>query len=103
MAEQLSEAIRRADRDTSPSSQRYSQALQGLKDMLFDVMESETPPAVAQAWRDTNRQYAIFSTIKDAMRETRQETLNTNYINPRKLANLQEKRRSREWIMGESR
>ena len=101
MAEQLSEAIRRADRDTSPSSQRYSQALQGLKDMLFDVMESETPPAVAQAWRDTNRKYAIFSTIKDAMRETRQETLNTNYINPRKLANLQEKRRSREWIMGD--
>jgi len=101
LSEQLSEAIGKASRDTAPSSQRYNMALQGLKDMLFDVMETNTPPQVAQAWRDTNRQYAIFSTIKNAMRETRQETLNTNYINPRKLANLQEKARRREWIMGD--
>jgi hypothetical protein len=101
LSEQLSEAIGKASRDTAPSSQRYGMALQGLKDMLFDVMETNTAPQVAQAWRDTNRQYAIFSTIKNAMRETRQETLNTNYINPRKLANLQEKARRREWIMGD--
>lgn len=100
LSSSLSEAINRASLDTSPSSQRYESALRSLKDILFQVMETNAPPKVAQAWRDTNRQYAIFSTIKDAMRNTNQETLNTGYVNPRILARLQQKERSNEWIMG---
>lgn len=100
LSSSLSEAISRASLDTSPSSQRYENALRALKGILFQVMETNAPPSVAQAWRDTNRQYAIFSTIKDAMRNTNQETLNTGYVNPRILARLQQKERSDEWIMG---
>lgn len=101
MQEELSAEISRASRSDAPGSERYRQALLGMRGALFDLMEQNTPPQIAQRWRDTNRQYAIFKTVEASMLDPSQQTLNTGFINPRVVAREQRMQMPDEWTRGD--
>jgi len=101
MQEELSAEISKAARSDAPGSERYRQALQGLRRALFDLMEQNTPPKIAQQWREINRQYAIFKTIEESMLDPSQQTLNTNFINPKVIAREQKSALPDEWTRGD--
>lgn len=101
MQEELSAEISKAARSDAPGSERYRQAMQGLRRALFDLMEQNTPPKIAQQWREINRQYAIFKTIEESMLDPSQQTLNTNFINPKVVAREQKSALPSEWTRGD--
>ncbi len=100
LAEDLGKEIRRAERSDTPGSGRYAKALIDLRNALFGMVERQASPEVANGWRQTNREYAIFKAIEDSMLDPSQVTLNTNFVNPRKIGNIQLKVRPREWTQG---
>jgi hypothetical protein len=88
-------------RSDDPTIQQYGRAMSGLRDSLQDLMERSalrqqrvqvgnqmlSGQDLSDAWRETNRQYAVFSRIKDAMgNATGREKLNTGFIPPSALA-----------------
>lgn len=100
LAEDLGAEIRKAERSDAAGSNRYAKALIDLRNALFGMVERQASPEIANAWRKTNREYAIFKTIEDSMLDPSQVTLNTAFVNPRKIGNIQLKVRSREWTQG---
>lgn len=100
LAEDLGAEIRKAERSDAAGSTRYAQALINLRNALFGMVERQASPEVANGWRQANREYAIFKAIEDSMLDPSQVTLNTAFINPRKIGNIQMKVRSREWTQG---
>lgn len=101
LAEDLAAEIRKAERSDEAGSVRNAQALITLRNALFGLVERQASPEVANAWRQTNRQYAIFKAIEDSMLDPSQMTLNTGFVNPRKIGNIQMKLRSNEWTQGD--
>jgi len=101
LAEDLNAEIRKAERSNEPGSVKNMQALVTLRNALFGLVERQASPELANAWRQTNREYAIFKAIEDAMLDPSQMTLNTGFINPRKIGNIQMKLRSNEWTQGD--
>lgn len=90
-----------------PSVQQYGRALSDLRDSFQGLMERSavrqqktqvgnqvlSGTELSDAWREANKQYAIFSRIKDAMgNATGRDKLNTGFIPPSALA--QEQRRA---------
>jgi hypothetical protein len=100
LAEDLGNEIRKAERSDAAGSTRYAEALINLRNALFGMVERQASPEVANGWRQANREYAIFKAIEDSMLDPSQVTLNTNFVNPRKIGNIQMKVRSREWTQG---
>ena len=100
LAEDLGNEIRKSERSDAAGSTRYAEALINLRNALFGMVERQASPEIANAWRQTNREYAIFKAIEDSMLDPSQVTLNTNFVNPRKIGNIQMKVRSREWTQG---
>jgi hypothetical protein len=101
MQEELSSEISKAGRSDAPGSERYQQALLGLRRGLTDLMEENTPPEIAQQWRQVNREYAIFKTIEEAMLDPAQKTINSGFINPRVIAREQKSQLPDEWTRGD--
>lgn len=101
LAEDLGAEIRKAERSNEPGSVKNAQALITLRNALFGLVERQASPELANAWRQANREYAIFKAIEDSMLDPSQVTLNTNFINPRKIGNIQMKLRSDEWTQGD--
>jgi hypothetical protein len=101
MQEELSAEISKAGRSDSPGSERYQQALLGLRRGLTNLMEENTPPEIAQQWRQVNREYAIFKTIEEAMLDPAQKTINSGFINPRVIAREQKSQLPDEWTRGD--
>lgn len=101
LAEDLNAEIRKAERSNEPGSVKNMQALVTLRNALFGLVERQASPELANAWRQTNREYAIFKAIEDAMLDPSQMTLNTGFVNPRKIGNIQMKLRSNEWTQGD--
>jgi hypothetical protein len=101
LAEDLGAEIRKAERSDTPGSVKNAQALITLRNALFGLVERQASPEIANAWRQVNREYAIFKAIEDSMLDPSQVTLNTNFINPRKIGNIQMKLRSDEWTQGD--
>jgi len=100
MQEELSAEISRAARNDAPGSERYKQALLGLRGALFDLMEQNTAPAVAKEWRRVNREYAIFKTLEESMLDPSQATINTGFINPRVVARVEKTQMPESWTRG---
>lgn len=100
LAEDLGAEIRKAERSDAAGSTKYAQALINLRNALFGMVERQASPEIANAWRKTNREYAIFKAIEDSMLDPSQVTLNTAFVNPRKIGNIQLKVRSRDWTQG---
>jgi len=100
MQEELSAEISRAARNDAPGSERYKQALLGLRGALFDLMEQNTPPAIAKEWRRVNREYAIFKTLEESMLDPSQTTINTGFINPRVVARVEKTQMPESWTRG---
>lgn len=101
MQEELSSEISKAGRSDAPGSERYQQALLGLRRGLTDLMEENTPPEIAQQWRRVNREYAIFKTIEEAMLDPAQRTINSGFVNPRVIAREQKLQLPDEWTRGD--
>ena len=101
LAEDLGAEIRKAERSNEPGSVKNMQALITLRNALFGLVERQASPEIANAWRQTNREYAIFKAIEDSMLDPSQMTLNTGFVNPRKIGNIQMKLRSDEWTQGD--
>jgi hypothetical protein len=101
LVEDLGEEIRKAERSNEPGSVKNMQALITLRNSLFGLVERQASPEVAAAWRQANREYAIFKAIEDAMLDPSQMTLNTGFVNPRKIGNIQMKLRADEWTRGD--
>lgn len=101
MQEELSAEISRAARSDAPGSERYKQALVGLRGALFDLMEQNTPPAIAKEWRRVNREYAIFKTLEESMLDPSQVTINTAFINPRVVARVEKTQMPESWTRGD--
>lgn len=101
MQEELSAEISRAARSDAPGSERYRQALLGMRGALFELMERNTPPQIARQWREANRQYAIFKTIEESMLDPSQKTINTGFINPRVVAREQRTHMPDDWTRGD--
>lgn len=101
MQEELSAEISKAGRSDAPGSERYQQALLGLRKGLTDLMEENTPPEIAQQWRQVNREYAIFKTIEESMLDPSQKTINSGFINPRVIAREQKSQLPDEWTRGD--
>jgi len=101
MQEELSGEISKAGLNTDPGSKRYQQALFGLRKALTNLMEENTPPEIAQQWRQINREYAIFKTIEKAMLDPAQKTINSGFINPRVIAREQKSQLPDEWTRGD--
>lgn len=97
---QLSEDIARASRNTDPSSGYYQAALQGLQKALADAMERSAPEGLRDQWQSVNRRYALFSRIEDVMARPGQEKLNTGFIPPREMGNVESRRRPQQWAEG---
>jgi hypothetical protein len=108
---QLRDAASSAIRSDNPNVQQYGRAMDNLRQSLQGLMERSAQRTqqtqipgpngttilsgsdLADAWRETNRQYAVFSRIKDAMGSaTGRDKLNTGFIPASALA--QEERRS---------
>lgn len=108
---QLRDAASSALRSDNPNIQQYGRAMERLRSSFQDLMERSAQRVqqtqipgpngsvqlsgqdLADAWRETNRQYAIFSRVKDAMgNATGRDKLNTGFIPASALA--QEERRS---------
>lgn len=85
-------------------NQQFGRAMSDLRDSLQALMERSAQAQqraqignqalsgtdLADAWRETNRQYAVFSRIKDAMgNATGRDKLNTGFIPPSALAQEQ--------------
>jgi hypothetical protein len=98
---ELRETAARALRSDDPSILQYGRAISALRDELQALMErsavrqqstqiGEQPlsgAGLAEAWRETNRDYARFQRIVEAMgRAGGQEKLNSGFISPRQLA-----------------
>ena len=64
-------------------------------------MEENTPPEIAQQWRQVNREYAIFKTIEESMLDPSQKTINSGFINPRVIAREQKSQLPDEWTRGD--
>jgi hypothetical protein len=101
LAEDLGAEIRKAERSNEPGSVKNMQALITLRNALFGLVERQASPEIAGAWRQVNREYAIFKAIEDAMLDPSQMTLNTGFVNPRKIGNIQMKLRASEWTQGD--
>jgi len=101
MQEELIAEISKAGISDSPGSERYRQALLGLRRGLTDLMEENTPPEIAQQWRQINREYAIFKTIEKSMLDPSQKTINSGFINPRIIAREQKSQLPDEWTRGD--
>ena len=101
LAEDLGAEIRKAERSNEPGSVKNAQALITLRNALFGLVERQASPELANAWRQANREYAIFKAIEDSMLDPSQVTLNTGFVNPRKIGNIQMKLRSDEWTQGD--
>lgn len=101
LQEQLSTEIGGAARSPAEGSQRYKQALIGMKKALFDLVEEQSSPEIAKRWKDANRQYAIFKTIEESMLDASQKTINTGFINPRVIASLEKRYMPDEWTRGD--
>ena len=101
LAEDLGAEIRKAERSNEAGSVKNAQALITLRNALFGLVERQASPELANAWRQANREYAIFKAIEDSMLDPSQVTLNTGFINPRKIGNIQMKLRSDEWTQGD--
>lgn len=101
LAEDLGAEIRKAERSNEPGSVKNMQALITLRNALFGLVERQASPELANAWRQANREYAIFKAIEDAMLDPSQMTLNTGFVNPRKIGNIQMKLRADEWTQGD--
>jgi hypothetical protein len=101
LAEDLGAEIRKAERSNEAGSVKNAQALITLRNALFGLVERQASPELANAWRQANREYAIFKAIEDSMLDPSQVTLNTGFVNPRKIGNIQMKLRSDEWTQGD--
>ncbi len=101
LAEDLGAEIRKAERSNEAGSVKNAQALITLRNALFGLVERQASPELANAWRQVNREYAIFKAIEDSMLDPSQVTLNTGFVNPRKIGNIQMKLRSDEWTQGD--
>lgn len=97
---QLSEDIARAARNSDPSSGYYQAALQGLQKALADAMERSAPEGLREQWQNVNRRYALFSRIEDVMARTGQDKLNTGFVPPRQMGDVERSRRPQQWVEG---
>lgn len=97
---ELSEDIQKAARDTSPSSGRYKRALEGLQTALEDAMQRSSPAGLAQQAKDLDKQFAIFSRIKDTMKRAGEEKLNTGFIPAKQLASVLTGKDPDRWVTG---
>ena len=105
---ELRTAASSALRSDNPTVQQYGRAMDNLRDSLQGLMERSaqrtqqttlpTPGGaqtlsgqdLADLWQTTNRQYAIFSRIKDAMgNATGRDKLNTGFVPASALAQEQ--------------
>lgn len=90
-----------AIRSEDPRIQEYGQAVSRLRDSLQNLMERSainqqstqlgnqalSGKDLAQAWRETGREYALFSRIKEAMGSaTGRDKLNTGFVPPSAIA-----------------
>lgn len=94
---QLAEDIKASMRSTEPSTLAYGRALRGLSDALEGLVERSGGPGLADAWRDLNRRYAVFSIIEDTMATAGQEKIRTGFIPPQGLGSQVRMRDGRAW------
>ncbi|MFO0292687.1 MAG: hypothetical protein ACK51F_05050 [Rhodospirillales bacterium] len=94
---QLAEDIKASMRSTEPTTLAYGRALRGLSDALEGLVERSAGPGQADAWRDLNRRYAVFSVIEDTMATAGQEKIRTGFIPPAGLGNQVRGRDGRAW------
>lgn len=98
---ELRAAANQATRSDDPRIQEYGRAVTELRDRLQGLMERSairqqstqignqqlSGRDLADAWRETNRQYAVFSRIKEAMgNATGRDKLQTGYVPPSAIA-----------------